>query len=95
MESGKHEEACKTIGVTSGKIAVSGGGGVFGLFLKIGYDAFHLYRAGKPVLPGGRPVFPEVPAKTPEQVLSPAGLRPHPVLVLDRGADVTLVTWRR
>jgi dihydrofolate reductase len=89
------EEACKTIGVSSGKIAVSGGGGVFGLFLKIGYDAFHLSRAGHLVLPGGRPVFPEVPAKTPEQVLSAAGLRPDPVRVLDPGADVMLVTWRR
>src|SRR5437016_6931963 len=41
------EEACKAIGVTTGRIAVSGGGGVFGLFLKIGYAAFHLSRAGK------------------------------------------------
>jgi hypothetical protein len=31
-------DACGKIGVTEGKIAVSGGGGVFGLFLKIGFD---------------------------------------------------------
>jgi len=31
------EEACRKIGVTEGKIAISGGTGVFGLFLKIGF----------------------------------------------------------
>jgi hypothetical protein len=89
------EKACRGIGVTEGKIAVSGGTGVFALFLKIGFDAFHLSRAAKPTLPGGRPVFPEVPGKTPEQVLSEHGLKPRPVQVLDREADVTLVTWKR
>jgi len=89
------EEACRRMGVTEGKIAVSGGVGVFGLFLKIGFDAFHLSRAGKLTLPGGRPVFPQVPGKTPEQVLSEHRLGPGPVQVLDREADVTLVSWRR
>jgi dihydrofolate reductase len=89
------EKACRGMGVTEGKIAVSGGTAVFGLFLKIGFDAFHLSRAAKLVLPGGRPVFPEVPAKTPEQVLSEHGLRPAPVQMLDREADVTLVSWKR
>ena len=89
------EEACRRMGVTQGKIAVSGGTGVFGLFLKIGFHVFHLSRAGKLRLPGGRPVFPEVPDKTPEQVLSEHGLRPGPVQVLEREADVTVVSWRR
>jgi dihydrofolate reductase len=89
------DEACRKIGVTEGKVAVSGGGGVFGLFLKIGFDTFHLSRAGKLHLPEGRPVFPEVPAKTPEQVLKAHGLRAGPLRVLDAGADVTLTSWRR
>ena len=89
------DEACRKIGVREGKIAVSGGGGVFGLFLKIGFDTFHLSRAGKLVLPGGRPVFPEVPGKTPEQVLTEHGLKAGPLHVFDAAADVTLVSWRR
>ena len=89
------EEACRKIGVTEGKIAVSGGTGVFGLFLKIGFDVFHLSRAGKLTLAGGRPVFPEVPAKKPEQVLSEYGLKPGPAQVLDGEKDVVLVSWRR
>jgi hypothetical protein len=89
------EKACRGIGVTEGKIAVSGGTGVFALFLKIGFDAFHLSRAAKPMLPGGRPVFPEVPGKTPGQVLSEHGLKLAAVQLLDREADVALVTWKR
>lgn len=89
------DDACRKIGVTEGKIAVSGGSGVFGLFLRLGFDAFHLSRAGKLALPGGRPVFPEVPAKAPEQVLSEHGLKAAPARVLDPDAQVTLVSWRR
>jgi dihydrofolate reductase len=87
------DEACKVMGVTSGKVAVTGGAGVFGLFLDIGIDAFHLSRAGKVFIPGGRPVFPQVPALTPEQVLTEHGLTPGPVRVLDDDAQATLVTW--
>jgi dihydrofolate reductase len=86
-------EACRTIGVTEGMAAVTGGAEVFRLFLDIGFDAFHLSRTGKVRLPGGRPVFPEVPALTPEQVLASHGLQPRPVQVLDAQADATLVTW--
>ena len=86
-------EVCKAMGVTSGKAAITGGARVFGLFLGIGFDAFHLSRAGNVRLPGGRPVFPEVPARTPEQVLSERGLTPGQVRVLDAEAEATLVTW--
>jgi hypothetical protein len=34
-------------------LAVIGGTGVFGLFLEIGYDSFHLSRARNVRLPGG------------------------------------------
>jgi dihydrofolate reductase len=87
------DEACTVMAVTSGNAAVTGGAGVFGLFLDIGFDAFHLSRAGKVLIPGGRPVFPEVPERTPEQVLTEHGLTPGPVRVLDVEAQATLVTW--
>jgi hypothetical protein len=86
------EKACRGIGVTERKIAVSGGTGVFALFLKIGSTPFTF-----PVQPnlccplGGRP-FRRMPGKTPEQVLSEHGLKPAAVQLLDREADVTL-TW--
>jgi dihydrofolate reductase len=86
-------EACRAIGVTEGMAAVTGGAEVFRLFLEIGFDAFHLTRAGKVRLPDGRPVLPEVPALTPEQVLARHALRPGPVQVLDAKAKGTLVTW--
>jgi dihydrofolate reductase len=76
------DQACVKIGVTEGNIAVIGGTGVFGLFLKIGFAAFHLSRADKLVLPGGRPVFPEVPAKTPQELLTEHGLKPGPLQCL-------------
>jgi dihydrofolate reductase len=89
------QEAWRELGLSGGLLAVIGGTDVFGLFLEIGYDAFHLSRAGKALLPGGRPLFPEVPAQTPEALLSRHGLKPEPVRVLDRSAELTLVSWRR
>ena len=46
-----------------------GGTDVFDLFLDR-YDSFYLTRGPRIRLPGGRPVFPGVPAPTPEAVLS-------------------------
>jgi len=42
-----------------GDVAAPGGQGVFDLFLKIGYDVFHLARARGVELPEGRAVFSE------------------------------------
>jgi dihydrofolate reductase len=53
-------QACVSMGVTAGVLAVIGGTAVFGEFLHIGYDAFHLTRAGRARLPGGRPLFPQI-----------------------------------
>jgi dihydrofolate reductase len=90
------DEALQALGVTKGIVAVIGGTEVFGMFLENpGYDAFHLSRAGRARLPGGRPVFPQVPAQTPEEVLAAHGLKPGPTRVLDAAADVTLVSWTR
>jgi len=87
--------ACAALGVEDGTVAIIGGTEVFGLFLDIGYDAFHLSRANKARLPGGRPVFPQVPAQTPEDVLAIHGLHPGERRVLDAQADASLVTWAR
>jgi dihydrofolate reductase len=88
--------AWKELGAPSGLCAVIGGPDVFGLFLDIGYDAFHLTRAPAVRLPGGRPLFPDVArGRTPEEILSSRGLSPGPVRLLDQSASVTLVTWKR
>ncbi len=88
------EDALALAGVGGGLAAVIGGGEVFGLFLPR-YDAFHLSRAGSARLPGGRPVFPHVPGRTPEEMLASHGLVPGPLRTLDAAADCTLVTWRK
>lgn len=87
-------DALRIAGVAGGLVAIIGGCEVFGLFLPH-YDAFHLSRAGRVLLPGGRPVFPQVPAQTPEAVLAENGLKPDAPRVLDAAADCTLVSWRR
>jgi dihydrofolate reductase len=87
--------ACAALGVDRGTIAIIGGTDVFGLFLDVGYDAFHLSRANKVRLPGGQPVFPQVPAQTPEDVLAGHGLHPGERRVLDAQAEASLVTWTR
>jgi dihydrofolate reductase len=87
--------AWAALGLDDGLLAVIGGTDTFGLFLALGYDAFHLTRANRARLPDGRPVFPQVPAQTPEEVLASRGLRPGSVQVMDEDADVMLVTWTR
>jgi hypothetical protein len=67
---------------------------VFGLFLDR-YDVFYLTRAPGVRLPGGRPVFPGVPAQTPEEVLEIHGLVRGERQVLDRAKDLTVVAWLR
>jgi dihydrofolate reductase len=89
-------EAWAQLGAASGELAVIGGPDVYGLFLEIGYDAFHLSHAPKVQLPGGRPVFPEIgPDRSADDVLASHGLKPTERRVLDANADATLVTWRR
>jgi dihydrofolate reductase len=79
-----------------GTAAVIGGTEVFTLFLDVGYDAFHLSRASKAKLPGGRPVFRQVRhGRSPEDVLTQFGLQPGPMRVLDAELGATLVTWTK
>jgi hypothetical protein len=81
--------------LTGGSLAVIGGTEPFGLFLDIGYDAFHLSRTSGVTLPGGRPVFPGIPPHSPEDLLARRGLAPRDVRVLDEAAGLRLVTWQR
>ena len=76
------------------RVGVIGGTDVFGLFLSR-YDVFFLTRARGLRLPGGRPVFPGVPAMTPEAVLGREGLAADAPRVLDAAAGVAVVAWRR
>ena len=88
------EQAIGVMGAPNGGIGIIGGTEVFGIFLDR-YDIFHLSRAPGVRLPGGRPVFPEVPARTPEEVLIRHGLGHGQRQVLDMEKDLALVSWHR
>jgi dihydrofolate reductase len=88
------EEALSALGLPGADIGVIGGPEVFALFLDR-YDVFHLSRAPNVWLPGGRPVFPEVPVQTPEEILAAHGLVPDPPVALDPTKGLMLVSWRR
>ena len=88
------EQAMTALGVPDGNIGVIGGTHVFGIFLDR-YDVFYLSRAPAVRLPGGRPVFPEVPARTPEEVLARYGLEPRQQRLLDVENAVAVVEWYR
>ena len=88
-------QAWDALGLSGGLLAVIGGTDPFGLFLDAGYDAFHLSRTGHAELPGGRPVFPGIPPRSPEELLERHGLKPGPMQVLDPAAALTMVTWKR
>jgi hypothetical protein len=88
------EQAMAVLGVPHGSVGVIGGTEVFGIFLGR-YDIFYLSRAPGVRLPGGRPVFPGVPAQTPEQVLIHHGLKPGQRQSLDVDKGLVVVGWRR
>jgi dihydrofolate reductase len=88
------EQALAALAALDGRVAIIGGTDVFGLFLDR-YDAFHLSRAPAVWLPGGRPVFPGVPMRTPEDVLADHGLHRSTRQVLDPARRLAVVTWQR
>ena len=88
------EQALALLGTPDGSVGVIGGTDVFGMFLDR-YDVFHLSRVPGVRLPGGRPVFPEVPMQTPEEVLVSHGLDPGQRHMLDPEKGVAIVSWRR
>jgi YD repeat-containing protein len=89
------EQAWDALGLRGGTLMVIGGTEAFGLFLRLGYDTFHLTRSAHVRLPGGRTVFPAIPPETPETLLAGHGLNPGPARVLEPSAGLTLVTWKR
>jgi dihydrofolate reductase len=88
------DEALAALGQPEAAVGVVGGTDVFGLFLDR-YDVFYLTRGPKVRLPGGRPVFPQVPRLTPEQVLAEHGYAEGPREVLDAANGIEVVAWRR
>jgi len=88
------EQALAVLGAPDGVVGVIGGTDVFGMFLDR-YDVFWLSRAPGVRLPGGRPVFPDVPAQTPEEVLAHHGLKPGRRQMLDPAKGLAVVDWRR
>jgi dihydrofolate reductase len=88
------EQAMAVLGVPDGSVGVIGGTEVFRMFLDR-YQTFYLSRAPGVRLPGGRPVFPEVPAKTPEAVLTQHGLEPGQRQILDMEKGLAVVSWYR
>jgi dihydrofolate reductase len=88
------ETAAAQLGVHDGFAAILGGTEVYGLFLPL-YDIFHLSRLPGLRLPGGRPVFPGVPERTPEEILSAHGLTPGPRRMFDEATSASVTTWRR
>jgi hypothetical protein len=86
------DEAMAAVGALGGSVGVIGGTAVFGMFLDR-YDVFHLSRAANVRLPGGRPVFPEVPMRTPEDILASHGFRAAERQVFDEGLEIA--SWHR
>jgi dihydrofolate reductase len=82
------------LGEPNDRLGVIGGTEVFGIFLDR-YDLFFLSRVPGVRLPGGRPIFPEVPAQSPEDVLARHGLKPGPRQLLDMKNAVAVVKWHR
>lgn len=88
------EKAMDALDVEGGIVAVLGATDVFGLFLPR-YDVFHLSRAKGVNLPGGRPVFPQVPQRSPEDILAASGLTAGPQRTLNAARGATLTSWHR
>lgn len=88
------EDAAALIGVTAGRVAIIGGTDIFDMFLDR-YAMFYLSQAPRLTFPGGVPVFLDVPARHPDQILTQHGLVPTDTRVLDAANNVSVVTWMR
>jgi hypothetical protein len=88
-------EAIAEVLPQGGEVAAPGGQAVFDLFLGIGYDVFHLARAGGVRMPGGRALFSECDTGlTAEAVLSKHGLAHAERIDLDPAHRVEMNIWR-
>jgi dihydrofolate reductase len=86
------EQALAEFPAPNGNVAVIGGPSVFEWFLDL-YDVFYLSRAANVRIPGGRPIFADVPSRAPEAVLADHGLD-NPRQELSDGG-LTITGWRR
>ncbi len=79
-----------------GEVAVVGGQGVFELVGAGGFAAFHLARARRVRLAGGRGLFAACERGVPAAaILAAGGLVADGEAMLDPEAEVTLTIWRR
>jgi hypothetical protein len=88
------DEALTALGAFDASVGVIGGTDIFGIFMDR-YQAFYLSRAAGVRLPGGRPVFPGVHARKPEDVLASHGLVPGARHWLDRDEGLSTNCWFR
>jgi dihydrofolate reductase len=87
-------DACRSLGVEAGLIAIIGGPQVYRLFLEMGYDVFHLCQAVGVTLGRGLPVFGRDRfGGDPGASLKSAGLKA--AAPVDLGDGVTLTDWTR
>lgn len=88
------EDAAALLGIASGRVAIIGGTDIFDRFLDR-YATFYLSQAPRLKLPGGVPVFLDVPARHPDEILALHGLVRTDKRVLDATSDVSVVRWVR
>ena len=88
------EDACRHAGVTTGTAAIIGGPGVFEMFMDR-YDTFWLSQAHRLKIPDGIVCFPDVPSRSPQDVLAAHGLTPTETRILDAAREVDVTAWRR
>jgi hypothetical protein len=90
------EDVAARVLPTGGRIAVGGGQIVFDLFLAVGFDGFHLSRAHRVKLPGGRSVFSASDkGVSAASVLEQHGLSLSETIPLDPAHGVDMAVWRR
>jgi dihydrofolate reductase len=90
------EDALAAAAPAGGIVAVPGGTRVFDLFLRTGYDEFHLSRVASVLIPNGRPLFSAIRlGRTAEALLGAHGLYPASTEMLDPAAHASLTVWRR
>ena len=88
-------QAIDALAVEAGPVAVIGGTEVFDLFLPL-YDVFHLSRATRARIAGGRALFSTAgPTVTVDEVLRQHGLRPTAPRDIDGAAGITLTDFKR
>jgi len=90
------DEALNDLLPVGGEVAVVGGQGVFDLVGALGFAAFHLARARRLRLPGGRGLFRDCERGVPAtSILSAGGLVAEAERIIDPDADVTMTVWSR